>query len=112
MKVKSVNMLVDTYSGLNPSNVAPVIDGFNDYLQSPVIEYIHELPLWKVISVRSYDRIEVISNTHYGTTDYWWLILVYNKIRVPSELPDTINLFDMSTLLYLIGKDIDYKVVY
>lgn len=55
------------------------------------------------ITFRDADRLDIISNTIYGSPEYWWLILVANNysiefdieegeiLRIPLPLADALN---------------------
>lgn len=77
-----------------------------DPLTSYFLEKLQYLPTYSYKSVGALEgRIDLVSYAIYGSTQYWWILLEYNHIGDPENLPaDTIlaypSLFDLEALYY------------
>lgn len=68
--------------------------------------------------IQDYEKVETISHKKYGTTDFWWLILVINNIKdMIAQYPVTqAQLNDLVDRVYAIegiySKDTYYKFLF
>lgn len=65
------------------------IDGFYDFVDSELFLRIKTLPVKGIYRMERADnlRMDAISHSLYGTTDMWWLLLSYNDIVDPYDVP-------------------------
>jgi len=85
----------------------------NDYdvLKKSIDRDFYKLP-YIVYSVLVEDRIDNIAYTFYKDPDYWWVLMLFNKLIDPFTLDvPTLNIPQSSKLfLYLTRKKMEYRV--
>lgn len=86
------------------------VDGI-DILQSDFESYFYKMPVTEIYKTKKWQRIDTISYEQYRSTDFWWMILLFNDWLDPINLPPTLKLFDRNMVKSLLALPGKYKVI-
>ncbi len=77
-----------------------------DPLTSYFLQKLQDLPVFSYKSVGALEgRADLLAYSIYGDVQYWWILLEYNSITDPEDLPANLtiaypSLADLETLYY------------